>query len=231
MPRKTFRNRGGGKGSTKKKVKTGATKSRGSRKKTKIDMNDMLKALGDITQRRSGRSTKKTQRYQAEDHRKAPETIIDKANKIREKMSLEPIINEGQESYAEAANFLKGLKTVTKDAFDKLGDLGDALSDALTEGLTEDEKKDLIARLKASRAELHRQPPTKENLKKIEDLRKEQAKIEKLMKTPSVLKAEKEAAAEQERLKKESQINARNERARRPRVLPRSPARGEPMDV
>ena len=148
MPRKTFKNRGGGKGSTKKKVKTGATKSRGSRKKTKIDMNDMLKALGDITQRRSGRSTKKAQRYQAEDHRKAPETIIDKANKIRKKMSLEPIIKKGPESYAEAANFLKGLKTVTKDAFDKLEDLGDALSDALTEGLTEDEKK-------AKRKELH----------------------------------------------------------------------------
>ena len=103
-------------------------------------MNDMLKALGDITQRRSGRSTKKAQRYQAEDHRKAPETIIDKANKIRKTMSLEPIIKKGSESYAEA-NFLKGLKTVTKGAFDKLGDLGDALSDALTEGLTEDEKK------------------------------------------------------------------------------------------
>lgn len=148
MPRKTFRNRGGGKVLTKRKVKNGATKSRGSRKKTTIDMIDMLKALGDITQRRSRRSTQKTQIYQAEDHRKAPETIIDKANKIRKKMSLEPIIKKGPESYAEAANFLKELKTVTKDAFDKLGDLGDALSDALTEGLTEDEKK-------AKRHELH----------------------------------------------------------------------------
>ena len=116
--------------------------------------------------------------------------------------------------------------------------LGDLFPDSQKSPSEEDReierKKDLITRLKASRAELYRQPRTKENLEKIEDLRKEQAKIEKLMKTPSVLKAEKEAAAEQERLKKESQINARNERARRPRVPPRSPALAwgeEPMEV
>ena len=114
--------------------------------------------------------------------------------------------------------------------------LGDLFPDLQKSPSEEDReikrKKDLIARLKGSRAELYRQPRTKENLKKIEDLKKEQAKIEKLMKTPSVLKAEKEAVAEQERLKRESQINARDKRARRPRVPPRSPARAwEPMDV
>ena len=160
MPRKTFRNRGGGKGSTTSNVKNGATKSKGSRKKQSVDvLSNLLKKMNLTKIKKWLPKRNKTQRIKTqtrpsdyEANLKPPELTplqrLSKKYAISQKR-IKPVLESVRGNERAAHPLLAALSAKMKESakktpkFTDLNELTVALDNVLS---PEEQKQNLVRR-------------------------------------------------------------------------------------